>query len=405
MSKKSRRRPNSQQGPKSIWNSQGYDNFGEMSKIILSTRKNDPCWCGSGEKFENCHQNRFLEPALRMHEYIKVLRKFFDKGYCLHPEAHPNTCRNPIVRAHTVQRNGGLSRIARDGHVYTFSSEKNLSQKEIIAPTLVGIKKASTFTGFCSFHDSTTFEPVEQHPFQNTPQHTFLLGYRAICHELFLKKMSIDLIFPYQQRHVDRGKPEYEQMMLQTELHYLTEGYIIGLRDLMHYKAAYDRALLSGDYSKVSYYLIRFSNIPDFLCSAPHMPDCDFSGRTLQNVLDTTSVVDHLTFSLIATDTGGAAVFSWVGKSEAAEQFVKSLHAFPDDEITHALVRFTFEYFENVFASPIWWESLDTSTQQALLNRQMAGLPHTGRTADCLVDDGIRAVNWTVSLRRTNLIV
>ena len=376
-----------------------------MGKIILSTGANDPCWCGSGEKFGNCHQSRFTEPALRMHEYIKVLRKFYDKGYCLHPEAGPNICVNPIVRAHTVQRNGGLSRIERDGHVYTFSSERSLSQKELIAPTLIGIKKASTFTGFCSFHDSTTFEPIERHPFQDTPHHTFLLGYRTICHELFLKKRAIDLIFPYQQRHIDRGKPELDQMMLQTELHYLIEGNTIGLRDLMQYKAAYDQALLSEDFSTVSYYLIRFSNTPDFLCSSTHMPDCDFSGGTLQNILDMTRIVDHLTFSLIATDTGGAAVFSWVGKSEAAEQFVKSLHALPDDKITHALVRFTFEYFENVYASPIWWERLDTSTQQALLNRQKAGFPHTGRADDCLVDDGIRAVNWTVSLRRTNLIV
>ena len=172
---------------------------------------------------------------------------------------------------------------------------------------------------------------------------------------------------------------------------------------MQHYKDVYDLSLRNADFSDVYYYVVRFDNIPDFLCSAPHMPDYDFTGKALQDVYDMSIIVDHIMFSLIATESGGAAVFSWVGKNSASEQFVNSLNTFSDHELPHAIVRFTFEYFENVFASPIRWEGLDVDEQQMLLQRQSSGLPSFPHVEDCLVDDGLRAVNWRVISRETNI--
>jgi len=375
----------------------------ELWERIQKIGRNDPCWCNSREKYKRCHLNRSQEEPLRSYEYIKVMRKFFDKGYCLHPEAGPTACIGPIVRAHTVSKSGSLNRIARDGHVYSFSSAQNLSKGELIAPSLIGVRHASTFTGFCKRHDNITFEPIERYPFLSSPQQAFLLGYRTLCHELFIKKASVELVFPYQRRNLDRGKSVQEQIMIQYQIHYLDQGSTIGLRDLVHYKSAYDKALLAQDFSNIFYYVIRLSNTPDFLCSAPHMPDSDFEGNVLQNIADTSIVVDQLTFSLIATGSGGAIVFSWHGKSDAAEQLVKSLHSLPDQALPHAIVRFTFEYFENVFVSPKWWEELNDPARQRLLQRQWAGLPSTGHIPECLLDDGLQVVNWTVVSRETNL--
>lgn len=397
MGKKSRR------DIRDVWGE--VEDIQEMWERIQHIGRNDPCWCNSGKKYKWCHLKRAQEEPLRPYEYIKVIRKYFDAGYCLHPEASPDTCVAPIVRAHTVSRSGSLNRIARDGHVYTFSATQNISDDALIAPKLIGVKKASTFTGFCKLHDNITFEPIERYPFRSIPQHTFLLGYRVLCHELYNKRANVEWVFPYQRQHLDRGKSREEQMMIQFQVHHLNEGNIIGLRDLKHYKAAYDNALVNEDFSDVCYYIVRLSTTPEFLCAAPHMPDLDFNGRVLQDILDTSRIVDHLTFSLIATENGGAVVFSWHGKSESAEQFVKSLDTLSNDELPHAIVRFAFEYFENVFASPTWWEGLNDTEQQILLQRQWAGLPSTSRIQDCLADDGLRVVNWTITSRETNLIL
>lgn len=400
MGKNNQRRHRANQiTPQQIWNrvlNWQEQDFQELEQLVRITGRNDPCWCGSQKKFKHCHLSREQETPVRIHDYIKVMRKLHEKGYCLHPKANQTVCVGPIVRAHTVQRNGGLSRIARDGHVYTFLSGDRIADNQLVTPSLVGIKKASTFTGFCSWHDNQTFEPIEHFPFQSTPQHTFLLGYRALSHELYKKKAAIDLTFPYQLQHLDKGRSLSQQINTQHLLHTLIASYRIGLRDLVHYKTAYDQALLASNFSEANYYVLRLDKTPEFLCASPLAPDFDFAGELLQDPMNISLVLDHLVFSMIATDSGGAVIFSWLGQSKAAVQLVKSLDVLSDKELPHAIVRFAFEYFENIFASPIWWESLDTTAQQHLLKRQASGLPSTGKAVDCLTDDGLRVVKRLV---------
>ena len=138
------------------------------------------------------------------------------------------------------------------------------------------------------------------------------------------------------------------------------------------------------------------------MCSGMVQPDYDFHGNVLQDWTDTAITLDHITFSLIATDKGGAAVFSWCGKNEASEKLVKSLHTLADDQIPNALTRYAFENFENVYASPTWWEGLDKAAQNKLLARLLSTFK-TRRTSSCLMDDGLRIVGWKVTARKANL--
>jgi len=179
------------------------------------------------------------------------------------------------------------------------------------------------------------------------------------------------------------------------------------LADLEHYKNLYDQRLLSEDYSDTNYYIIRFASIPDIMCSAVLFPEVDFHGNVLQDLLRIGSISErgaHLTYSLIATDEGGAAVFSWIGDDLAPIQFVNSLDKLKDQEIPNALLRFNFEFFENTAISPDWWDNLTMEQQQLISNRLSKAVSfNTERKPDCLVDDGLRAVTWSVISRETNL--
>jgi hypothetical protein len=109
---------------------------------------------------------------------------------------------------------------------------------------------------------------------------------------------------------------------------------------------------------------------------------------------------------LIATDTGGAAVFSWVGESPSAERLIKSLHSQSEDHIPHSIIRYIFEFFENSYFSPSWWEGLNEKTRRALQVRFNIGVnPFEKRKPTCLLDDGVRAVSWQVYSRETNIRV
>ncbi len=68
-----------------------------------------------------------------------------------------------IVRAHSIPKAGSLARIAEKGHVLAYvTSLENLRRNDgRLWPELVGVNRATTFTGFCASHDNKLFEPVE----------------------------------------------------------------------------------------------------------------------------------------------------------------------------------------------------------------------------------------------------
>jgi hypothetical protein len=365
--------------------------------------RNEPCWCGSGLKYKKCHLGRLQMPKVPISEALEKLSEAYGAEYCLHPDKQ--NCSGDIIRAHTIQRNGGLSKIARKNHVYSFFGNNPADinkNKGILAPKLTGLKKASTFTGFCGNHDDSVFAPIEKNPFVASQEHAFLLGYRAICRELFTKQAVSGLISFF--RTLDQGRDVQSQFVLQNQIDRFSLGTSTGLQDVERCKSEYDKTLLSNDYSQVSYYIIRFANTPDVMCSAGQFPSVDFDGNRLQDLGDLNTKLDHLTFSVIATDNGGAAVFSWLGNSPASVYLVKSLHMQSDSDLPHSLVRYVFEFFENAFFSPNWWDSLDETARNKIGQRfSLAANPFEKRRSDCLKDDGIRVVSWHISSRETNL--
>src|SRR6266566_2495956 len=186
--------------------------------------RNAPCWCGSGLKYKKCHLNRDREEPVKHYEINKRLRKIFHPKFCLHPDASPHTC-GKIVKAHTIQRRGGLNRIARNGHVYTFLLGSNQGKdRDVIAnPELIGINEASTMTGFCELHDNKTFEPIESHSFKSNQHHAFLLAYRAICREYYENASASDMVALF--RTLDKGRSIAEQKRFQKTLDTFKTGF------------------------------------------------------------------------------------------------------------------------------------------------------------------------------------
>ena len=136
-------------------------------------------------------------------------------------------------------------------------------------------------------------------------------------------------------------------------------------------------------------------------------PQIDFQGTLLQELRTYGTLPDHLSFSLLTTNGGGAAVFSWLGENRASDKFVKSLASLSNDLLPHAIIRFTFEHFENIYVSPNWWEGMEETAKQSLLFKQMSlTMPQRmQRASNYLLDDGLRVVSWKVVARETNLII
>src|SRR5579863_3632270 len=124
--------------------------------------RNDPCWCGSGKKFKRCHLDRDKLARPTIQEISKGQRGAASLRVCLAEHLGPEPCRGGIVRAHSLSRRASLERIARKQHVYGFrGSFTDLRRSAgIILPRLIGVREASTFTGFCEGHDGRLFKTI-----------------------------------------------------------------------------------------------------------------------------------------------------------------------------------------------------------------------------------------------------
>ena len=131
-------------------------------------------------------------------EFNKTLtknRKEAAVKLCLWGDDGNDECSNKIIAAHSIQRGKILSSIAESGCVYYLGLEPSddmaglepIFKKE-------GIKKFSTFSGFCGEHDKKIFQPIEDKPFDGANEQINIYAYRAITKELHANLESCKLI-------------------------------------------------------------------------------------------------------------------------------------------------------------------------------------------------------------------
>ncbi|MGO9570882.1 MAG: zinc chelation protein SecC [Desulfomonilaceae bacterium] len=361
----------------------------------------EPCWCQSGKKWKWCHKDRELQEPVHFGAQMAELLAEMTKGYCSHPSASKLTCGDRIIRAHTVQRRGGLAAISEGGHVISIKDGMRdiLKNEGRVVPRKAGISDASTFMGFCDSHDAAMFRPIEVGAPVLSRENAFLLSFRALAYELFTKRTVLRSI-PI-QREMDRGKPFYIQVAIQQYLNLNAQGMIRGLRDLTKWKLEYDSAYLSECCDAYSFYAVAFSEVlPVVSCGGFH-PEFDFEANPLQRIGRGDVDFDHMTFNLTSLNGKGVAVFGWTqSESGPAEAFVNSFKCLPDSEKADAVLHLAFEQIENTYVRPSWWDQLSEEERQSVIQRFLSGVPGiigTERQRDCLSNRSVTYVSAEVT--------
>jgi len=343
--------------------------------------RNDPCPCGSGKKYKKCCLNRLNEESIKPYEIGKIFRNAFDRKYCSVPDELKGECSGNIIKAHTVTKSSSLKEIAQNGHVYGFKHDPQrlINSNGRLEFVKIGINEASIFTGFCSKHDSDIFRIIENGSFNSTKEECFLHAYRALCREYFTKKAAADI---------------------NQNLNIINIGTDMGMGDLEKHKSDFDKILLSKDYNKLNAFIIKFKNIPIVAASGGSFPIYDFNGELLRDKKDFINpdiIPSTFYYNSFISENSGYFIFSWIRNSDdnVRERFIDSLKQMKPDRITDAIIRFLFSSCENIFANPVWWESLGVDKQAELINRmQSAANPFKDYQANYLKEDNIFYSDW-----------
>jgi hypothetical protein len=157
----------------------------------------------------------------------------------------PGNCHKSPIRAHSLQRQGALRLLSVNGQVVMLRQHIYADSPPRISFERVGMRKATVFTGLCSYHDTSLFRPIEANVLDlENPEHLFLLAYRAVLREthvcleaatrlqsVYMKKVKLGL--------ADSNNPTRAELFV---VHRLIVGYRTWL-----YKTMIDEAFQHRD--------------------------------------------------------------------------------------------------------------------------------------------------------------
>jgi hypothetical protein len=328
----------------------------------MKTGRNDPCWCGSQIKYKNCHLNRDKQKPVGKNEIHKTLNSFNQQKYCSAPKGLGDKCTTKIVKAHSVSKSSSLKEIAVGGHVLTtFKATNHFNGIHKFEPKSIGINRASTFSGFCSYHDKILFSAIEDVPFECTDQQCFLVAYRAVARELFAKKSAAKVFGLLKE--LDKGKSINRQLEHQKVSNHYNNNNDLTTSDLIYVKNKLDEMLLSKDYANLVHVVFELEKAPSVMTSAITGSEIDFDGGVLQKPSSNPDdIPDYLIVNSFAGNGKGYMVMSWLTEHSACNEKLLG-QLLKKEHISNYLAMFVFTLIENNYLCPTWWGNLSTDIQ------------------------------------------
>ena len=257
-----------------------------------------PCLCGSGKKFKFCcykkEDMRFHNPG-ELHVYTeKNLQK---PSFCLHED---DQCSGGIIRAHSIQNNKILSKLAVDGHVYTIEfSPDSFAGSDLIRS---GRNVATTTPCFCNHHDNVLFRPIERKDYSGTDEQNFLYCYRAFAKEYY-NRLQLQNNYRFLFKLMPRQLSQSRDQILGTDI--MVKENEITRETLNTY-------LDRGDYSCIETISLSIDYEVGFATSYVWPPAYDFSGNDLNDQWSLDGRMKNIYVSIFSEAGNTHLLFSWL---------------------------------------------------------------------------------------------
>ncbi|MCE0453037.1 hypothetical protein [Brevibacillus sp. AF8] len=268
---------------------------------------------------------------------------------CIHKD---KDCNNSISKAHSIQNNGILNRLARNGNVMAFDFSKIPSNHNIILNE-VGRGKASTFTGFCNNHDSKIFKPIEQFDYSpKSAEQNYLFAYRAFALGYYERHSSYKLLESRINEHPTSINSELGERYLMYTDH---------LKYLEKLKVIMNTNLDNLRYDRISTDLIIWPNEYGIASTSMFFISYDNEGRLINNQ---DSYISPFFFTIFPQSGMTYVLMSYFSKDKSMYQFIKKqIIPLSESEQKATISNLIALYIENIFFSPDYWDTIPNETK------------------------------------------
>lgn len=224
-----------------------------------------------------------IEHNKQFNKMMRKLRSVTNIKDCFH--SNKSECVLPIKSAHSLQKQGSLRFLEKEKggnrYVYVHTEKQHNFEHKFYDLKPTGRKAATTFDGFCEYHDTELFKKIENEPEItdiNNDEHLFLHSYRSFAIAYHRKHEELKMY--------DSTDPEIVEML--NELyspHQLFEarlGVEAALNDIKYPKQQIDKFLSSQDFSAMEYLVFEYHHTVPAGCAAFITPYQMPSGRKIQ---------------------------------------------------------------------------------------------------------------------------
>ncbi len=280
-------------------------------------------------------------------EFLKTAFKDSKIKECFYFD-HTN-CSKEIIRAHSVQENKLLSRIAVNGKVIT----KKKSYLPFNNTDEMGKAVASTFTGFCKYHDNQLFMPIEDKTYVGSPLQKFLFAYRAFA---YVAHKNLEQ-HKFMETLADNANIPNPNIGLKCNVE----------KDTPFVNNLFKECFLKEDYSSLITYEITLDYEVSFCVSTSLTLVYDISGKKINNLKDFSKPVHNLFLTIFPMNGKTIMLFSWFKYSDSVyKKWIYQLKSMSQDKMLNYLNQMIINETENFYISPKLWELWGQSGQEEM---------------------------------------
>ncbi len=179
-----------------------------------------------------------------------------------------------------------------------------------------GRKEASTFTGFCSYHDQMTFRPIDDKDFYATEEQIFLYIYRTFVLEYHKKQEAVRI-----DQYNFYNKPSIINIPDRTIDG--KSGWEMAIFDYNEEKSLFDNAILQGKYDILTSMVWEFEGFSNFAVTGGEALTYDLYGKQIQNLLDPSTPAGHIYLCIFPENNKTYAIIAWLKKYDSLFSGIK----------------------------------------------------------------------------------
>ncbi|WP_180175904.1 SEC-C domain-containing protein [Acinetobacter sp. YH12025] len=343
--------------------------------------RNKPCHCGSGLKYKKCHliieeqlqqSERHVSPKLEIHELQKLFDDTLFFETCIASNLkHNEKCSDKIINAHTLTKSLSLEKIAKSGHIYSFKSNglyDLIRNKGVVTLNKLGIRKASTFKGFCSYHDDFLFRSIEKENFELSKRQILALFYRGFALEYYKKKGVLEHArksFKPLLKNFDADIVHIGSLQLVANL----KRAKLDFEDTVNINLKISEYLKDNETSLIETYAIQTEYEIPFVGTGLFALYKNIDGEVIQDIYDyDLENLEYMSLNIFyAKDGKSWIVLSWLKKCNSINKdFVIKLKKYSIDDQINIIGNMMILYTENCYFSIDYIDSMTPSKKRKI---------------------------------------